>query len=495
VGGYVRFGLGAGLALISGVLAALSAPPFGGSFLIFAAFVPMIVAQHRVLPGRWSALAPGIGYGVWFASQLSPGLREARVAAPFQLLPLYAGALVAALSLGTKRFHEETGYRWFAVATPLAWVALDFLRGSELAVLGGTWGNPAYALWSHPWFLQPVNVFGIYGLELLLLAVNWGIAGAVMAWMDRRGTGAAAVFPARRARKAAAWLGAAVAGWTALSLALLGEAQPVWKVAAIQPGQARAEEELRRDVEQTREAARAEARLIVWREGGLNFDPRRERTGEVAALAREAGAWLVAGFGARAADGRRLNMAAVFSPRGELAGAYGKDHPGTFAGDFSDEQGGYPVWETERGKFAVIICYDLDFTDTARRMARQGAGMLAVPSNDSVPSLAETHYPHLVFRAIENRVSLIKADRMRGAAAVDPWGRVVAKVVDRRGRRSTLLAELPAGRHDGPAVRLGDWTGWAAVAAVAAFALRRARRAMATAPRRDGGKRPVCHRF
>jgi apolipoprotein N-acyltransferase len=86
--------------------------------------------------------------------------------------------------------------------------------------------------------------------------------------------------------------------------------------------------------------------------------------------------------------------------------------------------------------------------------------IVAVPSNDSVPFLAATHYTHLVFRAIENRISLIKADQMRDAAAVDPWGRIVARTVDRDGRRSTLIADLPLGKHNGILVRLGDWVGW-----------------------------------
>jgi apolipoprotein N-acyltransferase len=30
----------------------------------------------------------------------------------------------------------------------------------------------------------------------------------------------------------------------------------------------------------------------------------------------------------------------------------------------------------------IFICCDLDFTDTARKLARQGAQLIAVPSND-----------------------------------------------------------------------------------------------------------------
>jgi apolipoprotein N-acyltransferase len=251
------------------------------------------------------------------------------------------------------------------------------------------------------------------------------------------------------------------AGFGLSILSAIFAAPATLRVAAIQPGpNCNAEEELSRDFEQTREAAAAGARLVVWREFGVPFDLRSKRTEEFAMLSRETGVQLIVGFADTLPGGLRLNMAAVFSPEDGLIGCFGKDHPGTFAGDYSDVQLGYPVWKTTIGRLAAIICYDLDFTDTARRLAQNGAQIVAVPSNDSVAFLAATHYTHLVFRAIENRVSLIKADRMRGAAAVDPWGRVVARVVDRKGRRSTLIAELPLGTHDSPLVFLGDWIGW-----------------------------------
>ena len=74
---YQRLADGVALAVLSGVLATLAAPPFELWLLILVAFAPMIVAQHRVLPARWSALVPGIALGLWFASQLLPGLVDA----------------------------------------------------------------------------------------------------------------------------------------------------------------------------------------------------------------------------------------------------------------------------------------------------------------------------------------------------------------------------------------------------------------------------------
>lgn len=139
---FSRFAAGAVLSVLSAGLAALATPPFPVWPLILLAFVPMIVAQHRVLPPRWSALAPGITLGFWFASQLLEGLVEAGVPLVFQLLPFYAGVIAAALSWRTCQFHNETKYRWFFLATPVGWVAIDFVRGHQAAMLAGTWGKP-----------------------------------------------------------------------------------------------------------------------------------------------------------------------------------------------------------------------------------------------------------------------------------------------------------------------------------------------------------------
>ena len=185
--GFRAIGRGIALSLFSAALATLSLPPYPTWPLIFVAFVPMLLAWHRVLPLRWSALAPAVTIGLFFASQLLPGMHQAGVPVVFQLLPLYAGVIVAALAWRTRRFHQRTAYRWFFLATPAAWVAIDFLRGSGIEALAGTWANPAYALWSQPWLIQPVSIFGIYGLELLLLVVNWSIAGAAISALDRSG--------------------------------------------------------------------------------------------------------------------------------------------------------------------------------------------------------------------------------------------------------------------------------------------------------------------
>jgi apolipoprotein N-acyltransferase len=478
--GVAAIAAGGLLALCSGVLVFLAFDPVGAWPLIFVAFVPMLLAQHAVLPPRYSGLGPGIGIACLFAHALSGGLADGGVAWYYQLWPLYVALLISLLCARSRAFHERTGYRWFLVSFPSAWVAIDFLRStSGVDFLAATWGNPAYALYGEPWLLQPLSLVGIFGLQWLLLVVNFAIARTLLLALEARERGA--VNTAGVLRPAAIG-GILLLTWALLSVALLDNAEPTLRVAAVQPNAVLdAEEEYRRDIAMTREAAAQGAELVVWRENGLRFNPLEENTAELRALAAETGTVIAMGFGYESERGHH-NEALVLTPDGRFHGPYGKTHPGRFAGDFSDTGGHFEVYPTPVGPLATIICYDLDFTDTARKMARLGARVVAVPSAD-VPSIARTHYTHLVFRAIENRVAMVKADNTFDSAIIDPWGRVLALELNAwsvaeteanaRGETppALLVADVPPGSADSLYVRLGDWVGWVTLLATAVFFL------------------------
>ena len=478
-----RIGAGVGLAAASGVLATLAFPSFELWPLIFVAFIPLAIVQHRVLSVAWSPIAPGITVGVYFSGQLSAGLADGNVAWFIQLWPVYVMILIAGLCWPGRRFHSRTGYRWLAISFPLAWTAIDAARAfSGVDVLAGTWGNVAYALYGQAWLLQPLSIFGIFGAELLILVVNFALAYAIIAALDRRWPPRdVPVIDLRIALRTLGAVALVAAGWVALSLALFSPQPGTLRVATVQANAPiDAEEELQRVMTATRELGARGAKIVVWREGGLKFDPLHERTDMLKALARESGAYLAIGYRINEANGLRRNEAVVFSPTGETYGPYGKSHPGRFAGDQSDTGGTYKVYETALGRIATIICYDLDFTDTAREMARRGAKFIAVPSND-VPAIATTHYTHLVFRAIENGLSLAKADSLFDTAIIDPNGRILARNVNnvtmaqakaigeaRTLPTQTLIADVPLGTGDTLAVRFGDWIGWVAIVLAAA---------------------------
>ncbi len=112
--------------------------------------------------------------------------------------------------------------------------------------------------------------------------------------------------------------------------------------------------------------------------------PEDKLFGRLAAIAGDAGAWLVAGVYNRRTgrDGRErcYNSAFIYDRQGKLKGIYDKIHltesekenltPGSCA----------MVVETDMGKMGVAVCYDMQFTDVCMECRKKGADFMAVPT-------------------------------------------------------------------------------------------------------------------
>ncbi|MDR2143943.1 MAG: apolipoprotein N-acyltransferase [Treponema sp.] len=87
------------------------------------------------------------------------------------------------------------------------------------------------------------------------------------------------------------------------------------------------------------------------------------------------------------------------------------------------------VFETGRLKFSTPICFEDTFGYLSRNFVRNGAELLVNVSNDawskSVPAQMQ-HLSMAVFRAVENRCSMIRSTASGQTCAVDPNGRVLA---------------------------------------------------------------------
>jgi len=149
--------LGLALAAGSALLLTLAFPPYNLGPLIWIGFVPMLLAQHRVLPSRRSSLAPALAIGGWMGAFLLPVFGGKSLW--MSLLPLVIGAIPLLMDRNKRAFHEHTGYRWFVLEGATGWVGLELIRSLIPAI--GTWGFVGYGLWAHPWLLQPVSMFGI----------------------------------------------------------------------------------------------------------------------------------------------------------------------------------------------------------------------------------------------------------------------------------------------------------------------------------------------
>jgi len=478
----LRIALGAGLALLSAALFTVAFPPYAFWPLIFVAAVPFLIAQYRVLPRRWSSLAPAIAIGGWIGAYFTKVFGLGGAGAWYmRLLPLLVAAFVFLAERGNRALHERSAYRWFVVQGVVGWIGFEMLR--TFVPNMGTWAFVGYPLYAQLRFIQPVSIVGILGLDLLIMAVNFVLAQLALRWFDRHLSWDAVPDPDPRLTRAwAAGTLAALVAWTGLSLALFHaapSANRVLRVAAIQPNLPRAahmdrntpaEKRLETLAAQTREAAAMGAQVVVWPELGLGFDPQQEHTERLRALAAQTGAHLVIGYGLDTPDGFR-NEATVLAPDGAFLGLYGKAHPTVFGGEpYGINAGTFPVYDTPEARLATIICFDLDFTDASRHVAAQGAQLVAAPSLD-FPGIAEIHYTQMVLRAIENRVAMVKADAAFNSAVVDPYGRVLGLVAEPTGTQAVVVADVPLGTGRTLYARLGDWIGWLSLAGMLFFML------------------------
>jgi apolipoprotein N-acyltransferase len=497
------------LAVLSAGLLLLALPPYGIWPCALIGLVPMLFAQYRLLPLRAANLAPAIGIGGFIGLVILSHFPMALIdASPFLkfLIPGVMLIIYFAES-GSRRFHERTRFRWFVLEGAVVWVGVELMRG----LIVGTGGFIGYAFYRVPAVVQPISIFGLYGLSLLAMLIDYGLALLVLALYDRymlrihvRPAGgspgsaddlhredaapehlpsARVIAPLPLARRWSIGLGVLAVMWITLGFALYQTpATPRVTVAAVQPHYSTVPNLARG----TRDAALKGAQIVVWPEGALNYDPRQRNSDVFQRMARENKVYLVIGFGLRAPEGL-YNQTIVVSPQGEFLGTYGKAHPVSYAGETSLAHDGYPVFDTPLGKLGAIICYDLVYPDTARGAARHGAQIIAAPSNDW-PELHDKEYIMPMYRAIENRVALIKADTQFDSVIVDPYGRILSLASSAQGKEALVMAEVPIGTADAPQVVLGDWVGWLCLIAMIVFMLREPIGKVRTRRRAPAGK-------
>lgn len=449
-----RVAVGVLLGIASAVLNVLAHPPYALGPLALVMLVPMLVAQHHVMPRRLAGVAPAIaiaGPAWWAITNIVPSDANAAV----RVTPFALAVLLLPLGPLDRWLMERTRYRYFVFGLPLVWasIAMAVANGPTGAI-----GTSANALHRFPSLIQPVSVVGSIGLILAIYLANWAVGAIVLGLLGHR------CFPRPRSVRIGMATVAVAVVWIGASVLMLRTPESTVRVAAIQPGGffrpaigSPASAAIERFEAPTRRAAADGAKLVVWTEGGVPFDPTAVESERIPALAREMKVYIAVGYGVFERN-RMRNEAILVTPQGRVLGPYAKQHPVTFLGERSDSDHGYPVFDTDIGRMALLICFDLDFFDTPRRMARQGAGLLAVPSNDW-SEIAKVHYASFVMRAVENRVSIVKADTAWDSAIIDPYGRVLRKKISPEGASATLVADVPVGSGRTVASAIGNLNG------------------------------------
>ncbi|MGB7540301.1 MAG: nitrilase-related carbon-nitrogen hydrolase [Anaerolineales bacterium] len=474
----IRFFLGILLSASSGLMLLLAFPPYGIWWLAWIAFIPAVFAQYRLLPVKYSSLALALCLLVWLGPYL------ARLfGTEFGPFFTYLGVLIAIIAFFTykeRAFIERTRYRWLVAQGVVGWVGFEMVRATFIPVIA-TSAFIGYSQATQAWLIQPVSVFSIYGLNLVMMVVNYALAQGVIAWYDRRkSTSGGETLDGKLARQWLAAAGILAGAWIGVSLVILGGAPkdaPTVRVAALRanfPLPAHRDSvntsPVRFEVfaRQARLAAAQGAQVMVTSEMMFNFDPQVEFTEEFRAIAAETNAYIYIGYSVLKEGEPSRNQAVWLSPGGVFSEVYNKTH--IPPGEQYDTTGApFPVFSTPIGKLASMICHDGNYTDVARGLARNGAQLIAIGYME-FPGFGEQLWQNATFRAVENHTAVVVTGATSVAAIIDPYGRLIALDVAIDGSETVLIGDVSMGSGKGtPYSTLGDILGWAALAGLAGF--------------------------
>jgi len=474
----VRFLLGILLSALSGVMLLLAFPPYGIWWLAWFAFVPGIFAQYRLFPVKYSSLAPALYLLVWLGPYL------ARLfGTEFGPFFTYLGVLIGILAYFTYRersFVERTRYRWLVVQGVVAWVGFEMVRATFIPVIA-TSAFIGYSQAAQAWLIQPVSTFSVYGLNIVIMLVNYALGQGAIAWYDnKQDLLVKATLDMQLTRN---WLVAAgflVIAWIGASLVILNSAPkdpPTVRVAALRanyPLPAHRDEVNTSTVrfntfaQQARKAAAQGAQVLFTSEMMFNFDPQVEFSDEFRAIADETDAYIFISYSVLKDGEPRRNQAVLLSPDGTFSEVYNKTH--IPPGESYDIKGGpFAVFETSFGRMATLICADGNYTDISRKLAQNGAQLIAAPYKE-FPGFGEQLWQNVTFRAVENQTAMVVTGATSVVAIIDPYGRQVALDVNKDGSKIILVGEVSLGSGEGTLyTSLGDILGWVTLAGLVAF--------------------------
>ncbi|NQS99689.1 MAG: apolipoprotein N-acyltransferase, partial [Candidatus Omnitrophica bacterium] len=207
----------------------------------------------------------------------------------------------------------------------------------------------------------------------------------------------------------------------------------------------------------TKKVAQQNPQIIIWPEtsvpGFLEDDTELMR--EIAALSKSVSpAYLLVGTPHLGENGKIYNSATLLH-QGEILQRYDKLHlvpfgefiPGarffsrfSFAELIGNFHPGkvYTVFEIKPElKLSVLICFEDVFGYLGRGFTKRGAQILVNMTNDAWFEDSSEPHQHLqasVFRAVENRVSVVRSANTGVSCFINPWGEIEARVTDDAGK-------------------------------------------------------------
>lgn len=494
-----------GLLLLSSVLFSLSFPSFlspnsGFAVLSFISVVPVFIVVHR---SSWKLIAFfGIFYGfvtyAIFNYWLSTFHPLAIVIVPI-IYAVYFLILFPFLKLADKLFPKN-GY----LVQIFLWISYEYLRTKGF--LGYPYGNIGYALSSWLPFIQSASVLGSWGISFFVIFPSAFIGNAL-----KDGRQGFMAFVNEQKRSVVLYSVLVVVNLIFGFSVMRDYSQfPKWRVALIQhnadtwKGGIRTYERnfgiLKR---LSLEALKENPDIVVWSETsfvpGVDWHTRYRTDKERYALVKDLKDFLATQkipYVIGNDDGQikdpdlppvlpdgtynRVDYNAVFLyENGELKKTYRKIQLVPFTENFPykktfpkfyqllvdhdyhfwEKGTEYTVFNAAGVKFSTPICYEDVFGYISRNFVKRGAQVIVNMTNDSWSGAVSAEVQHMqmaVFRAIENRRSVVRSTNSGMTVIIDPDGRILKSL--KPFTEGYLVGDVPV--YDGTVTLytvLGNW--------------------------------------
>jgi apolipoprotein N-acyltransferase len=460
---------------LSSLLLVLSFPSFNLGYLAWIGLVPLMVAisDKSVRYGFLLSLICGMLFfiGIFHWILEVPGYTLLH----HSILALYLGSYFGFFGLIFIFISKRLGTTPALFAAPFIWVSLEYIR-SNFSFLALPWGLLGHSQYQYIPVIQIASLAGTYSLSFLIVLVNSALAALIHPFLFPREKQKLS-FPSKKGKMAIVFSATLLTAF-ALFYGLVIISQPIVgekiDLSAVQGNieqvkkwdQHYAGEIMKIYSDLTQEASRDHPALIIWPEtatpGSINRDIRLRI--EVMNIVRKSGTYLLLGssqYQKFAKKGGKefnyLNSAFLISPdtktvmnqrydkirllpfgeylplKGSIPWSY------IHVPDISEYMSGkeFTIFSLSSSRFGVTICWEDIFPDLFRQFVKKGAQFMVNITNEAWFGKTAAPYQFLsmaVFRAVENRVFLVRCANTGVTCIIDPYGRIVQKVLDAKGQ-------------------------------------------------------------
>ena len=451
------------LALASAILLILSFPTFSLEFLAWVGLIPLffVIENQKPFKAFLIAYLTGVlfflGTVYWLIHVTLPGMIIVVL-----YLALYFGFFGLLASHGFSMPNTS-----FPVFIPALWVVLEWLRSHFLGGFG--WCLLGHSQSSNLAIIQVADITGAYGVSFLVALVNVVIFLGIKNFMKGNRALISVAIPLFLIFICVSY------GIFRLKNIFTGESL---KIAIVQGNIPQAkkwdfnfrEEILNKYESLTRDSAKEGVDLIIWPETSVPgyLESESALLERITSLVKAINTPVLIGSPRedRALKEVYYNSAILFAGDGRVSDRYDKIHLVPFGeyvpfrkifsfvdnfapspiGDFTSGKD-YTVFKffidkkfkdkelirrlVKKVRFSCLICFEDIFPDLTRQFVKKGADLLVNITNDAWFGKTSAPYQHAqssVFRAIENRVNVVRAANTGLSCFINQKGQIIGAV-------------------------------------------------------------------